>query len=143
MFFWRNDVDGLRRAFTDRSGGVSTGVYAGLNLGGHVGDAPDAVWENRLRIADEVGVHLDRLVFMDQCHGADVAVISDKPEGPLVVDGVVTAEPDLALAVLVAGVISRDVGLYAAILLVIVFTLNLASRGLVHLVKSDLEEGTA
>lgn len=46
----------------------------------------------------------------------------------------------MALAVLVAGVISRDVGLYAAILLVIVFTLNLASRGLVHLYKSDLEE---
>ena len=49
----------------------------------------------------------------------------------------------MALAVLVAGAISRDVGLYAAILLVVVFTLRLASRGLVHLYKSDLEEGTA
>lgn len=49
----------------------------------------------------------------------------------------------MALAVLIAGVISRDVGLYAAILLVIVFTLNLASRGLVHLYKSDLDDQTA
>ncbi|KRE41025.1 peptidoglycan editing factor PgeF [Knoellia sp. Soil729] len=102
MFFWRNDVDGLRRAFTDRSGGVSEGAYAGLNLGGHVGDSSASVRENRARLAEGVAVDVDRLVFMDQCHGADVAVVSEKPTGPLVVDGVVTAEPDLALAVLVA-----------------------------------------
>ena len=49
----------------------------------------------------------------------------------------------MALVVLVAGVIDRDVGLSAAILLVIVFTLNMASRGLVHLVKSDMEDEPA
>lgn len=102
MFFWRDDLSGVRRAFTDRSGGVSTGVYAGLNLGGHVGDDSAAVRENRIRVAEEVGVGIDRLVFMDQCHGSDVAVVTEKPDGPLVVDGVVTAEPNLALAVLVA-----------------------------------------
>lgn len=102
MFFWRNDVGGLRRAFTDRSGGVSQGTYAGLNLGGHVGDSWAAVRENRIRVASEMAVDVERLVFMDQCHGAEVAVVTGKPEGPLVVDGVVTAEPDLALAVLVA-----------------------------------------
>lgn len=102
MFFWRNDVDGLRRAFTDRSGGVSEGAYAGLNLGGHVGDSSASVRENRARLAEGVAVDVGRLVFMDQCHGADVAVVSEKPTGPLVVDGVVTAEPELALAVLVA-----------------------------------------
>lgn len=102
MFFWRDDSAGLRRAFTDRSGGVSEGVYAGLNLGGHVGDDSEAVRENRIRVATEVGVHIDRLVFMDQCHGADVAVVTEKPDGPLVVDGIVTSEAGLALAVLVA-----------------------------------------
>ncbi|HVT70149.1 MAG TPA: laccase domain-containing protein, partial [Trebonia sp.] len=30
-----------------RHGGVSTGVYDSLNLGGHVGDDPAAVAENR------------------------------------------------------------------------------------------------
>ena len=49
----------------------------------------------------------------------------------------------MAIGVLVAGVIDRDTGLYAAVLLVIVFTLNLASRGLVHLLKSDLDEQTS
>ncbi|MFC7491999.1 MULTISPECIES: peptidoglycan editing factor PgeF [unclassified Knoellia] len=102
MFFWRDDVGGIRRAFTDRLDGVSVGAYAGLNLGGHVGDAPEAVRENRARVALSLGVDLDHLVFMDQCHGADVAVITERPDGPLVVDGVVTATPGLALAVLVA-----------------------------------------
>jgi len=102
VFFWRDDVGGIRRAFTDRSGGVSEGAYAGLNLGGHVGDAPEAVRENRVRAAGALGVDLDHLVLMDQCHGADVAVVTERPDGPLVVDGVVTAAPGLALAVLVA-----------------------------------------
>ena len=102
MFFWQDDLGGIRRAFTDRSGGVSEGVYAGLNLGGHVGDDPNAVRENRIRLAGGVGVDVARLVFMDQCHGSDVAVISEKPAGPLIVDGVVSAEAGLALAVLVA-----------------------------------------
>ncbi|KGN40234.1 peptidoglycan editing factor PgeF [Knoellia aerolata] len=102
MFFWRDDVAGIRRAFTDRSGGVSLPPYAGLNLGGHVGDAPEAVRENRARVVAELGVTLERLVLMDQCHGADVAVVSERPAEPLAVDGVVTAEPGLALAVLVA-----------------------------------------
>ena len=102
MFFWRDDLGGIRRAFTDRFGGVSEPPYAGLNLGGHVGDASDAVRENRARVAGELGVEPGRLVFMDQCHGSDVAVVTKRPAGPLPVDGVVTAEADLALAVLVA-----------------------------------------
>lgn len=102
MFFWRDDLGGIRRAFTDRSGGVSAPPYAGLNLGGHVGDAAESVRENRSRVATGLGVALDRLVLMDQCHGADVAVVSERPDGPLAVDGVVTSQADLALAVLVA-----------------------------------------
>ena len=102
VFFWRDDLGGIRRAFTDRSGGVSEPPYAALNLGGHVGDDPGAVRENRARVASALGVEPPRLVFMDQCHGSDVAVVTDRPDGALPVDGVVTAEPDLALAVLVA-----------------------------------------
>jgi hypothetical protein len=102
VFFWRDDVGGIRRAFTDRSGGVSEPPYAGLNLGGHVGDAAVAVRENRSRVAAGMGVEPERLVLMDQCHGAEVAVVSGRPDGPLAVDGVVTAQAGLALAVLVA-----------------------------------------
>lgn len=102
MFFWSDDVVGIRRAFTDRFGGVSQAPYAGLNLGGLVGDAPEAVQENRTRVATELGVARDRLVFMDQCHSADVAVVTETPTEPLRVDGIVTDRPGLALAALVA-----------------------------------------
>jgi copper oxidase (laccase) domain-containing protein len=39
----------VRAACTTRDGGVSTGAYASLNLGDHVGDAPAAVLTNRAR----------------------------------------------------------------------------------------------
>ncbi|MGD8341447.1 MAG: laccase domain-containing protein, partial [Gammaproteobacteria bacterium] len=35
---------------TTRAGGVSHGPYASLNLGTHVGDRPEAVAENRVRL---------------------------------------------------------------------------------------------
>lgn len=40
---------GVDAVVTTRTGGVSTGPYAGLNLGFHVGDDPAAVLENRAR----------------------------------------------------------------------------------------------
>lgn len=44
----------------------------------------------------------------------------------------------MAIGVLVAGVaVSNEVGLSAAVLLVVLFTLNLATRGAVALAKSD------
>ena len=41
---------GIRVISTGRGGGVSRAQYASLNLGSHVGDAPDAVAENRTRL---------------------------------------------------------------------------------------------
>ena len=88
MFAWHEDRSGVVRAVTDRSAGVSTGRYAGLNLGAHVGDAPDAVAENRPRCSRE---RLGRpVVYMDQCHGAEVAVVDGVPDVPPSCDAVVT-----------------------------------------------------
>src|ERR1700730_9710023 len=58
---------------TTRHGGVSTGPYGSLNLGGHVGERPEAVAENRGRLAAALGV--DRLTIADQKHTATVAVV--------------------------------------------------------------------
>lgn len=95
----------LRWGFTRADEGVSRGPYAGLNLAHHVGDDPVAVQENRARLAKELGVVPDRLVFMNQVHGAHVTQVSASqvhraahPEA----DGMVAAETGLALAVLVA-----------------------------------------
>ena len=51
MFAWHDDRSGVVRAVTDRSSGVSTGAYAGLNLGGHVGDDPETGWVAVLAVA--------------------------------------------------------------------------------------------
>jgi len=92
-----------RWAFSDRAGGTSGAPYDSLNLGGHVGDDPTAVLANRARLADDLGVPVDSLVFMDQVHGASVCrVDAEQPVAVPSTDGVVTTEPGLVLVVLVA-----------------------------------------
>jgi polyphenol oxidase len=78
---------------------VSAGRYTGLNLGAHVGDAADAVAENRRRLTERLG---RPVVYMDQCHGAEVAVVSGVPDVPPSGDALVTTSTAVALAVLVA-----------------------------------------
>jgi polyphenol oxidase len=92
-----------RRVVTDRRGGRSASPYDTFNLGDHVGDDPAAVAANRSRVARELGVPEDRLVWMSQVHGTGVAVVDGPQAGPLPdTDAVVTATPGLVLCVLVA-----------------------------------------
>lgn len=107
MLAWIRRTTGPRgsavRAFTSRAGGTSGGPYAGLNLGEHVGDDAAAVAANRRAVAREVGVPLERLLVASQVHGRRVAVADGAWTGsPPDADGIVTREPGLALAVLVA-----------------------------------------
>ncbi|MFE9257893.1 peptidoglycan editing factor PgeF [Streptomyces sp. NPDC006879] len=98
-------MGGAHFAFTDRWGGVSAVPYDGLNLGGAVGDRAHAVRENRVRAARELAIDPDRVVWMNQVHGRDVAVVNEPwPSAEEIppVDAVVTATPGLPLAVLTA-----------------------------------------
>lgn len=84
--------------FTTRTGGVSTGPYAALNLSTATGDDPAAVAENRRRVrAAFGGAPLARL---RQVHGRVVRTAHESgvQEG----DGLVSATPGLVLAVSVA-----------------------------------------
>ncbi|WP_138895424.1 peptidoglycan editing factor PgeF [Streptomyces chryseus] len=96
-------MDGAHFAFTDRWGGVSAVPYEELNLGGAVGDDPAAVLGNRELAAKSLGLDPGLVVWMNQVHGRDVAVV-DGPWGDEIpsVDAVVTARRGLALAVLTA-----------------------------------------
>jgi len=92
-----------RRIVTSRSGGASRPPYASFNLGAHVGDDPAAVASNRARLARATGLPPDRLVWMQQVHGAAVAVVDGPRTAPVPeTDGLVTATPRVALAVLAA-----------------------------------------
>ncbi|MDQ1071342.1 peptidoglycan editing factor PgeF [Streptomyces canus] len=100
----RENVSGAHFAFTDRWGGVSAAPYEELNLGGAVGDDPEAVGTNRELAAKSLGIDPARVVWMNQVHGADAVVVSAPwGERPVPqVDAIVTAERGLALAVLTA-----------------------------------------
>ncbi|MFE7978072.1 peptidoglycan editing factor PgeF [Streptomyces shenzhenensis] len=104
MIGQRDTANGAHFAFTDRWGGVSAVPYEELNLGGAVGDDPDAVRTNRELAAEALGLDPARVVWMNQVHGAGVAVVdgpwADRPAPE--VDAIVTVRPGLALAVLTA-----------------------------------------
>jgi polyphenol oxidase len=92
-----------RRVVTDRRGGRSASPYDSFNLGDHVGDDPAAVAANRGRLARELAVPEDRLVWMSQVHGTGVAVVDGPQDGPVpATDALVTSTPGLVLCVLVA-----------------------------------------
>jgi YfiH family protein len=90
----------VRHGFFTRQGGVSSGVYASLNGGVGSRDDPDAVAENRRRMAAYLGIAADRLLVPYQIHSAEALAI----EGPFPgerprCDALVTAMPGLGLGV--------------------------------------------
>jgi len=102
---------GLRHIFSTRHGGVSEGAFATLNLGYHVEDDPARVTENRRRFAAAAGFDLAALVTAQQVHGTRLAWVrkTDRGRGALdwesalpETDGLLTIEPDVPVAILVA-----------------------------------------
>jgi purine-nucleoside/S-methyl-5'-thioadenosine phosphorylase / adenosine deaminase len=114
---WR--IAGVGALMTTRSGGVSAGPYASMNVGTAVGDDPAAVTTNRARLADAAGA---APVFLRQVHGNRVVRIGadDARAGAPVhdADAAVTTDAGVAcvvqaadcLAVLLAAPGGRAVG---------------------------------
>ena len=94
---------GTRHGFLGRRGGVSSGVYASLNCGLGSDDDPAAVVENRSRALAAVAPGA-ALVTLHQVHSPTVVTVTAafaddaRPRA----DGMVTAKPGLALAILAA-----------------------------------------
>lgn len=85
---------------TTCKGGVSTGVWAGLNLGSHVDDDPAAVQANRRQLASVAGLPADP-VWLKQVHGSavvDIANASVNPEA----DAAFSSAPGQVCAVMTA-----------------------------------------
>lgn len=70
-------LSGVKHGFSTRRGGVSTGRYATLNVGGKWGDDPEHVAHNRRRLAAAAGFDWARLYTARQVHGARVALVVD------------------------------------------------------------------
>lgn len=76
---WREA--GVNIAFTSRRGGCSLSPFASLNLGLHVGDEKETVWDNRCRFLASLGLEPDKLVCCQQVHGSRVLLVDDSRAG--------------------------------------------------------------
>jgi YfiH family protein len=77
----RPPVDGpCEAAFTTRTGGVSRGPYAALNLAGTVADAPEAVRANRELVCARLGIDAGRVRVGTQVHGTLVRPVRGADE---------------------------------------------------------------
>jgi polyphenol oxidase len=97
-------IPGLRHAFFTREGGVSDGVYAGLNGGLGSSDVPANVLENRRRMASHMGVAPERFLSVHQIHSPDVVIATGPWDGPArpKADAIVTRTEQLAIGVTTA-----------------------------------------
>lgn len=92
----------VHACFTTRDGGVSEGVYDGLNLGDHVADAPQAVAQNRRRLCQALGLTSEPL-WLEQVHGIEVFHCQGPaPFPPPRADAAVTRLTGQALTVMTA-----------------------------------------
>jgi YfiH family protein len=97
-------IPGLRHAFFSREGGVSAGIYAGLNGGLGSSDDPASVAENRRRMAEQMGVSPERFLSVWQTHSPDVVVTTGPWQGTTrpQADAMVTRTEGLAIGVTAA-----------------------------------------
>ena len=97
-------IPGLRHAFFTREGGVSGGIYAGLNGGLGSSDDPANVAENRRRMAQQMGVSPEHFLSVWQVHSPDAVVATGPWEGASRprADAMVTCTEGLAIGVTAA-----------------------------------------
>lgn len=96
--------DALAHGFFTREGGISDGLYKGLNCGPGSKDDPSHVCENRSRAMAMIGQSAKALRTVYQIHSTDVLVLNDGEEiNPRPkADAMVTKVPGVALGILTA-----------------------------------------
>lgn len=98
------EIPGIRHGFFTREGGVSEGIYAGLNCGFGSKDDRAHVGENRSRVARHLGTTSEHLLTCYQIHSATCVVVTQPwtPETMPRADAMATRTPGLALGALAA-----------------------------------------
>lgn len=89
----------VNHGFSTRLGGASTGHCASMNISTSRGDDPAAVEENRKRIAQAIGVKPEHMVYTQQTHTTNVAVVTAADRGKILpeTDGMITKDPEVCL----------------------------------------------
>lgn len=93
-----NQPEVVHAVFT-RRGGVSPRPWRSLNLGGTVGDDPQRVAENRVRLLEAAGRPVESSFDVWQVHSARVvqALAPRGAQPPQKADGIVTDRPEVTL----------------------------------------------
>ena len=91
-------AQGIRHGYFTRIGGVSEGIYQGLNIGTGSADDQTSVQENRRRVAQWMGVPANHLLTAYQIHSPDVIVAREPFTGERPkADAIVTDRPGIAV----------------------------------------------
>jgi polyphenol oxidase len=98
------EIPGVAHGFFTREGGVSEGIYAGLNCGAGSRDDRSRVLENRERVAAHLGTQGEKLVTCYQIHSADALVVREPWTFATMprADALVTDVPGIAVGALAA-----------------------------------------
>ncbi|WP_027009723.1 peptidoglycan editing factor PgeF [Conchiformibius kuhniae] len=89
----------VRTLITTRTGGVSEGAFASLNVGAHVGDRPEHVAQNRAIVQAHIPLPL---AYLNQVHGNTVVRAADSLNAPADADAAVDDTGSAACAVMTA-----------------------------------------
>lgn len=100
-------IEGIRHAFSTRIGGVSSGIYATMNLGYTRGDDKACVDENFSRMASVLDCDTNDFVAGIQTHTTNVRLVTEDDKGKGVVraddhpdtDGLITDIPGIVLVI--------------------------------------------
>ena len=92
---------GVEVISTTRAGGVSSGKFAGFNVGGHVGDSDEAVQANRQMLHHQIP-SVSTITWLNQVHGTRVIHAPSEYEEGVEADAVWSDEPGFACAVMTA-----------------------------------------
>lgn len=95
----------ISHGFSTRMGGVSEGCYASMNLSFTKGDDPEKVRENYRRMADMLGMDMERMTLSFQTHTTNVRLVTEEDAGKGIVkerdytdvDGLITNIPGTTL----------------------------------------------
>ncbi len=93
---------GFVHGFPERTGGVSEGLRASLNLGYRWGDDPERVAANRARVAVAAGYDPDQLQVTKHVHGTRVWRVGEPLPEPPEFDGLVCDQPGPVLGAFAA-----------------------------------------
>ncbi len=95
------EIGSITHGFFTRTGGVSEGLYSGLNCGVGSKDKPESVQENRARVQETLGA--EQLVSLYQTHSPDAVIVTQNWAGtPPQADALVTNQTGIALGILTA-----------------------------------------